>query len=96
MPNITLSAALKEGDIEKTLRFISTKQREAARNDWTMLNEHLENLAENFSEPLQVTTIDGNRIVAQAMMPLSQELLQCPLEANFVLDREGQWRVRYD
>lgn len=66
--------ALKEEDVEETLRFISTNQRETARNDWAILDKLLGNMAENFSEPLHVTAIDGNQIVAQAMMPRPRHL----------------------
>lgn len=85
--------ALKEGNIEETVRFISTNQREFARNDWTMFDKYVSNLAENFSDLLHVTAFGEKHIVAQAMLPPAQGSFQCPLEVNFVLDTDGKWRV---
>ena len=90
-----LIRAVKDGDVNQALRFISTNQSGAARNDWAMLHKYLSNLTENISEPLHVTAINGNQIVAQAVIPSTRASLQCPLEINFILDTDEYWRLNY-
>jgi len=47
-----------------------------------------------FEVPLQLTEGHGRRVIG----PLATEILLCtgqfPLEIEFVLDSDGQWRIR--
>jgi hypothetical protein len=86
--------ALAQGDIEKALSFILLSKREVMRHDWTVLKDHLDELAAIFSGPLHLTDGQGKRVVMQASVPLTLGTVQFPLEVEFILDADGQWRVR--
>jgi len=86
--------ALAQGDIEKALSFIVLSKREVMRHDWTVLKDHLGELAAIFAVPLNLTDGQGTRVVAQAALPLPLGTVQFPLEVEFILDTDGQWRVR--
>ena len=86
--------ALAQGDIEQALTHIHSRKREVMRHDWTVLKDHLSELATVFTVPLQLT--DGNdvRVVMQVLTPITLGTMQFPLEVEFVLDVDGQWRIR--
>ena len=89
-----MMGALAQGDIEQALSFILLSKREVMRHDWTVLKDHLDELAAIFSVPLHLTDGQGRRVVAQAALPLTLGTVQFPLEVEFILDTDGQWRVR--
>jgi hypothetical protein len=89
-----MMAALAQGEIEHALSFIVLSKREVMRHDWTVLKDHLGELAETFAVPIHLTDGQGKRIVAQAATPLTLGAVQFPLEVEFILDVDGQWRIR--
>ena len=89
-----LMGALAQGNIEEALMHIHSQKREVMRHDWTVLKDHLGELATTFGVPLQLTDGQGYRIVAQSPTPLIMGTIQFPLEVEFVLDTDGQWRIR--
>ncbi len=86
--------ALAQGDIEQALMHIHSRKREVMRHDWTVLKDHLSELATTFNVPLQLTDGNGVRTVMQASNPIALGTVQYPLEVEFVLDTDGQWRIR--
>ena len=86
--------ALAQGEIEHALSFISLSKREVMRHDWTVLKDHLDELAAIFAVPLHLTDGQGTRVVAQSSTPLTLGAVLFPLEVEFVLDTDGQWRIR--
>ena len=86
--------ALAQSDIEQALSHILIRKREVMRHDWTVLKDHLGELAGIFSVPLHLTDGQGQRVVAQGPTPLTLGTIQFPLEVEFVLDEDGQWRIR--
>ena len=86
--------ALAQGDIEQALSHILIRKREVMRHDWTVLKDHLGELATTLGVPLQLTDGQGTRVVAQAALPLTLGIVQFPLEVEFILDTDGQWRIR--
>ena len=86
--------ALAQADIEQALSYILIRKREVMRHDWTVLKDHLDELAAIFAVPLHLTDGQGTRVVAQASAPLTLGAVQFPLEVEFILDTDGQWRVR--
>lgn len=86
--------ALAQGEIEQALLFIALSKREVMRHDWTVLKDHLDELAAIFSVPLHLTDGQGTRVVVQASTPLTMGSVQFPLEVEFILDTDGQWRIR--
>ena len=89
-----MMGALAQGDIEQALSHILIRKREVMRHDWTVLKDHLDELAAIFAVPLHLTDGQGTRVVAQASAPLTLGAVQFPLEVEFILDTDGQWRVR--
>ncbi|WP_342348104.1 PKD domain-containing protein [uncultured Nitrospira sp.] len=86
--------ALAQGDIEQALSHILIRKREVMRHDWTVLKDHLGELANVFNVPLQLTDGRGRRVVGKSSTPLILGEIQYPLEVEFVLDTDGQWRIR--
>jgi uncharacterized Zn-binding protein involved in type VI secretion len=86
--------ALAQEDIEQALTHIHSQKREVMRHDWTVLKDHLGELANTFNVPLQLTDGQGFRVVAQAAISIMMGTVQFPLEVEFVLDTDGQWRIR--
>jgi hypothetical protein len=86
--------ALAQGDIEQALTHIHSRKREVMRHDWTVLKDHLGDLATTFDVPLQLTDGQGLRVVAQSATSIMMGTIQFPLEVEFVLDTDGQWRIR--
>ena len=86
--------ALAQGDIDQALTHIHSRKREVMRHDWTVLKDHLSELATIFEVPLQLTDGQGFRVVAQSATPITLGTVQFPLEVEFVLDTDGQWRIR--
>jgi hypothetical protein len=89
-----MMGALAQGDIEQALSHILVRKREVMRHDWTVLKDHLGELAAIFSVPLHLTDGQGFRVVAQSATPLILGNVQFPLEVEFILDTDGQWRIR--
>lgn len=89
-----MMGALAQGDIEQALSHILIRKREVMRHDWTVLKDHLGELAAIFSVPLHLTDGQGQRVVARGATPLALGAIQFPLEVEFVLDEDGQWRIR--
>ncbi|HNP31481.1 MAG TPA: hypothetical protein PKK23_20710, partial [Nitrospirales bacterium] len=85
---------LAQGDIEEALSFVVLSKRGVMRHDWTVLKDHLDELAAIFAVPLHLTDGQGTRVVAQASAPLAFGPMQFPLEVEFILDTDGQWRIR--
>ena len=86
--------ALAQGDIEQALTSIHSRKREIMRHDWTVLKDHLGELAATFNVPLQLTDGQGFRVVVQSATSITMGTVQFPLEVEFVLDTDGQWRIR--
>ncbi|MBA3612813.1 MAG: hypothetical protein H0W49_07830 [Nitrospirales bacterium] len=86
--------ALAQGEIEHALSFITLSKREVMRHDWTVLKDHLDELAAIFSLSLHLTDGQGTRVVVQGATPLAMGSVQFPLEVEFILDTDGQWRIR--
>ena len=86
--------ALAQGDIEQALTSIHSRKREGMRHDWTVLKDHLGELARTFDVPLKLTDGNGIRAVMKALTPIALGTVQYPLEVEFILDTDGQWRVR--
>jgi hypothetical protein len=89
-----MMGALAQGEIEQALSFIALSKREVMRHDWTVLKNHLGALAALFSVPLHLTDGQGTRVVVQGSNPLTMGSVQFPLEVEFILDTDGQWRIR--
>jgi hypothetical protein len=89
-----MMGALAQGDIEEALSFIVLSKREVMRHDWIVLKDHLDELAAIFAVPLRLADGQGTRVVAQAALPLPLGTVQFPLEVEFILDADGQWRIR--
>ena len=85
---------LGKGEIEEALMFIALSQREVIRHDWTVLKDHLTELAMTFDVPLQLTDGNGARGVMQATNPITLGTVEFTLEVEFILDTDGQWRIR--
>jgi hypothetical protein len=86
--------ALGQGDIEQALTHIHSRKQEIMRHDWTVLKDHLSELATTFDVPLQLADGNGARVVMQATNPITLGTVQFPLEVEFILDVDGQWRIR--
>ena len=86
--------ALAQGDIEQALTHIHSRKREVMRHDWTVLKDHLGELATTFAVPLQLTDGQGFRVLGQSATPIIMGTVQFPLEVEFVLDTDGQWRIK--
>ncbi|MCA9500528.1 MAG: hypothetical protein KC588_15150, partial [Nitrospira sp.] len=86
--------ALAQGDIEQALSYILIRKREVMRHDWTVLKDHLGELADTFKVPLHLTDGRGRRVIGKSQTPLTLGEIQYPLEVEFVLDIDGQWRIR--
>ncbi len=86
--------ALGQGDIEQALTFILIRNREVMWHDWTVLKDHLDELATVFTVPLQLSDGSDVRVVLQAPTPITLGTTQFPLEVEFILDTDGQWRIR--
>ncbi|GJL69142.1 MAG: hypothetical protein NPIRA06_17770 [Nitrospirales bacterium] len=54
-------AALAKKDIEGAVSFVLTRKRDAMRHDWTVLADHLGQIGNLFSVPLQLTDGQGFR-----------------------------------
>ena len=89
-----LMGALAQGNIEEALTYIHSQKREVMRHDWMVLKDHVGELAATFGVPLHLTDGQGVRIVARSSTPLIIGTIQFPLEVEFVLDDDGQWRIR--
>jgi hypothetical protein len=89
-----MMGALAQGEIEQALSFIALSKREVMRHDWTVLKNHLGELAALFSVPLHLTDGQGTRVVLQGSNPLTMGSVQFPLEVEYILDTDGQWRIR--
>ncbi len=90
----SMMAALAHGDIEGALTYIVSRKRDVMRHDWTVLKDHLQELAATFSVPLHLTDGQGKRVVAQGATPLMLGAVEFPLEVEFILDADGLWRIR--
>ena len=86
--------ALAQGNIEQALTHIHSRKREVMRHDWTVLKDHLSELATTFTVPLQLTDGYGGRVVAQSATSITMGTVQFPLEVEFSLDTDGQWRIK--
>ncbi len=86
--------ALAQGNIEQALMSIHSRKRDVMRHDWTVLKDHLSELATTFDVPLQLTDGQGFRIVVQSATSITMDTVQFPLEVEFVLDTDGHWRIR--
>ena len=60
-----LMGALAQGNIEEALTYIHSQKREVMRHDWTVLKDHVGELAATFGVPLDLTDGQGVRIVAR-------------------------------
>lgn len=87
-------AALAKQDIEGAVSFVATRKRDAMRHDWTVLADHLGEIANFFSVPLQLTDGEGNRVVAKSADPLPMGEIQFPLEVEFVWEADHQWYIK--
>ena len=87
-------AALAKKDIEGAAPFVATRKRDALRHDWTVLAEHLGEIANLFSVPLQLTDGEGFRVVAKSADPLPMGQIQFPLEVEFVWETDHQWYIK--
>ena len=85
--------ALTQGNIEEALTYIHSQKREVMRHDRPVLKDNVGELAATFGVPLHLTDGQGYRIVAQSPTPLIMGTIQFPLEVEFVLDTDGQWRI---
>ena len=65
-----LMGALAQGNIEEALTYIHSQKREVMRHDWTVLKDHVGELAATFGVPLDLTDGQGVRIVARSSTPL--------------------------
>ena len=86
--------ALAQGDIEQALSHIHSRKREVMRHDWTVLKDHLGELTTTFGVLLQLTDGQGFRVLGRSASPITMGTIQFPLEVEFVLDTDGQWRIR--
>ncbi len=86
--------ALVQGNIEQALTHIHSRKREVMGHDWTVLKDHLGELATTFNVPLQLTDGRGRRVIGASAHPITMGAIQFPLEVEFVLDTDGQWRIR--
>ncbi len=86
--------ALAQGDIDQALTHVLTRKRDVMQHDWTVLKDHLGELATIFDVPLQLTDGRGRRVVLHSATPITMGTLQFPLEIEFVLDIDGQWRIK--
>jgi len=89
-----MMGALAQGEIDQALSGILIRKREVMRHDWTVLKNYLGELATIFDVPLHLTDGRGLRVVGQNPTPLRLGIVDFPLEVEFVLDADGQWRVR--
>ena len=87
-------AALSTQDIEGALTFIASSRREIMRHDWTVLADHLGEMASLFSVPLQLTDGHGYRVIAKSVEPLPMGEMQFPLEVQFVWESDKQWHIK--
>ena len=86
--------ALAQEEIDQALTMIHTRNREIMRHDWTVLKDHLSELATTFDVPLQLTDGRGRRVIGTSANPITMGAVQFPLDVEFVLDTDGQWRIR--
>ncbi len=86
--------ALAQGEIDQALTQILTRKREVMQHDWTVLKDHLSELATTFNVPLQLTDGRGARVVLHSATPITMGTVQFPLEVEFVLDTDGHWRIK--
>ncbi|GJL69143.1 MAG: hypothetical protein NPIRA06_17780 [Nitrospirales bacterium] len=89
-----MMGALAQGNIEQALSHILIRKREVMRHDWTVLKDHLGELTGTFNVPLRLTDGRGRRVIGKSLTPLTLGEIQYPLEVEFVLDTDGQWRIR--
>lgn len=87
-------AALAKEDIEGAVSFVATRKREVMRHDWTVLADHLGEIANYFSVPLQLTDGEGYRVVAKSADSLPMGEIQFPLEVEFVWEADHQWYIK--
>ena len=87
-------AALAKQDIDGAVSFVATRKRDAMRHDWTVLVDHLGEIANLFSVPLQLTDGQGFRVVAKSADPLPMGKIQFPLEVEFVWEADQQWYIK--
>lgn len=87
-------AALAKQDIEEAVSFVASRKRDAMRHDWTVLADHLGEIANYFSVPLQLTDGEGYRVVAKSADPLPRGKIQFPLEVEFVWEADHQWYIK--
>lgn len=87
-------AALAKQDIEEAVSFVATRKRDAMRHDWIVLADHLGEIANLFSVPLQLTDGRGYRVVAKSADPLPMGEVQFPLEVEFVWEADHQWYIK--
>ena len=86
--------ALAEGNIEQALTHIHSRKRDVMRHDWTVLKEHLSEVATTFNVSLQLADGRGGRAIGQSATPITMGTMEFPLEVEFILDTDGQWRIR--
>lgn len=86
--------ALAQGEIEQAISHIHSRKRDVMRHDWTVLKDHLGELTDTFNVPLHLTDGRGRRVIGKSATPLTLGEIQYPLEVEFVLDADGQWRIR--
>ena len=89
-----MMGSLAQGNIEQALMHIHSRKRDIMRHDWTVLKDHLGELASTFDVPLQLTDGQGMRVIGRSATLLSLGSIQYPLEVEFVLDIDGQWRIK--
>ncbi|MDH4360742.1 MAG: hypothetical protein OEW33_08390 [Nitrospirota bacterium] len=87
-------AALAKQDIEEAVSFVATRKREVMRHDWAVLSDHLGEIVNLFSVPLQLTDGRGYRVVAKAADPLPMGETRFPLEVEFVWESDHQWYIK--
>ena len=89
-----MMGALAQGNIEQALTSIHSRKREVMRHDWTVLKDHLGELAVTFDVPLKLIDGQGFRVVAKSPISITIGTVLFPLEVEFVLDTDAQWRIR--
>ncbi|WP_454062961.1 PKD domain-containing protein [Candidatus Nitrospira salsa] len=89
-----MMTTLAQGDIDRALFFIFTTKREVMRHDWTVMKGHLKELTDLLNVPLQLADGQGTRVIMKSVTPIAMGTMQFPLEVEFVVDTDGQWRVK--
>jgi hypothetical protein len=64
------------------------------RHDWNVLADHLGEMVNLFSVPLQLTDGRGYRVVAKSAEPIPMGEIQFPLEVQFVWEADHQWHIK--